>query len=322
MSKTNDSIKYLYVTSSSYSGSTLLAFLLNAHQDIVSVSEMDGWRYNENETFLCSCGKALKECKFFQYIYESFKKRGLNFDFRNFGTAYRLSDIDIVNRWLTTCISRVHNSKIEKLRDSIVWRIPSLSKKLRDIDRSNETFVQASLDYSQAQVFADVCKDPFRLRHLRRIKSYDTWIIYLTRDPRGVVHSSKKYLGLDASTCIRLWLYEQFDIVRIIEEFPINKIIRISYEEICKDTNEALNKIFRFMQLPSHYYDRNLNLGEHHILGNKMRLKKPFKITESKKWKELPVSEQVFIKKKMRDFDKKIRNPVMSEILRSYLESF
>ncbi len=318
-----NTIKYLYVTSSSYSGSTLLAFLLNAHPNMVSVSEMDGWRYGPNDVYLCSCEKPLKECLFFSYIYESFGKRGLKFDFREFGTRYELSNIGIINRWLMTSISRVHNTKIEKIRDNMVWKIPSLSKKLLEIDQANETFVKVSLDYSKSEAFADVCKDPFRLRHLRRISSYDISIIYLTRDPRGVVFSRKKVMGLDTSTCVRLWLYEQYDICRILSEFPAERILKISYEELCKNPDQILNKIFRLMNLPPHRYDtENLKLGEHHIIGNTMRLKKLKKITESKKWNELSASEQVIIHKSIIDFDRKIRHPVLAEVIESYLHLF
>ena len=70
-------IPFLYVSSSSYSGSTLLAFLLNTHPDIFSVSEMDGWPYGEKEAFRCSCGEILRECPFFRTVASDFAEHAL-----------------------------------------------------------------------------------------------------------------------------------------------------------------------------------------------------------------------------------------------------
>lgn len=72
-------MKLLYVASSSFSGSTLLAFLLNTHPDIFTVSEMEGWNYGENEEFSCSCGNTLEHCPFFNEVAHTFQRDGLPF---------------------------------------------------------------------------------------------------------------------------------------------------------------------------------------------------------------------------------------------------
>jgi hypothetical protein len=90
----------LYITSSSYSGSTLLSFLLNTHPEIFTVGEMDGWNYGEDETFECSCGRILCECPFFRRVARAFADEGLPFDYRDFGTMYRLARSARFNRYL------------------------------------------------------------------------------------------------------------------------------------------------------------------------------------------------------------------------------
>jgi hypothetical protein len=284
-------IKYVYITSSSYSGSTLLTFLLNAHPRIITAGEMDGWPYEDSEKFLCSCGKPLQECPFFRFIAESLSRDGLPFDFRNFGTRYYLFANERVNRWLTAGVSRLHSSRIEHMRDRLIWRLPVFSRKLRDIDRINYAFVNAALEYCKTDIFVDSCKDPFRLRHLRRIEGYDFRIIYLYRNPKGVVHSTKKHKGWSITTCTRLWLHQQYDISRILDEFSQNNIIMVSYEDLCRDTGETMTLLFNFLDVNCVSIGKNLRLYDHHILGNKMRLNDITEVSESKNWLEFSPSE-------------------------------
>jgi hypothetical protein len=44
--------KVLFIACSSFSGSTLLSFLLNTHPDIVTAGHTIGWRYKKGEVFL------------------------------------------------------------------------------------------------------------------------------------------------------------------------------------------------------------------------------------------------------------------------------
>ena len=53
--------RFLYVVGTSFTGSTLLSFLLNLHPQIVSVGEMTGpFRgVADRQAYPCSCGAAL-----------------------------------------------------------------------------------------------------------------------------------------------------------------------------------------------------------------------------------------------------------------------
>ncbi|MBK7814091.1 MAG: hypothetical protein IPJ52_07155 [Rhodocyclaceae bacterium] len=110
--------RLLYVTSSSYSGSTLLAFLLNTHPGIFTVSEMIGWDFEDGEEFRCSCGATLDRCPLFVSIAKAFADHGLPFRTNRFGTAYQLVADERLNRYLTTNLPRSRNSTVERLRDT------------------------------------------------------------------------------------------------------------------------------------------------------------------------------------------------------------
>ena len=60
-------IDLVYIASPSYSGSTLLTFLLNAHRDVATMGELK-WGPIDLETYCCSCGELLTACPFWQDV--------------------------------------------------------------------------------------------------------------------------------------------------------------------------------------------------------------------------------------------------------------
>jgi hypothetical protein len=274
--------KLLYITSSSFSGSTLLAFLLNTHPEITTVSETEGWPYGPDEVFPCSCGAPLEECRFFQAIAAAFRSRGLPFDPREFGTRYHLSENALLNRCLTADLPRIRSSALEILRDRLVARLPRLAGTLARQDRANLLFVQTALEANRAAVFVDASKSPYRLRHLRRIPDLDLRVLHLVRDPRGVSLSNMKKKEYPAPLAIGLWLREQETICRIAAEFPRRMILH--YEDLCAAVDRTLATIHAFAGVAPHPAPADFRSVEHHILGNEMRLSSVAAIVPDTRW--------------------------------------
>ena len=74
-----------------------------------------------------------------------------------------------------------------------------------------------------------------------------------------------------SSTGTLEWLKEQGDIVRIGAEF--DKRIVVRYEDLCDDTNATLARIHEFAGVAPADFEGGFKQGEHHIMGNIMRLK-------------------------------------------------
>ena len=74
--------RFLYVVGTSFTGSTLLSFLLNLHPQIVSVGECDPnfSNWSDPNEFPCSCGRTLAACPFWTAVDEEMAERGLRFD--------------------------------------------------------------------------------------------------------------------------------------------------------------------------------------------------------------------------------------------------
>ncbi len=313
-----DMLNVGYITSSSFSGSTLVSFLLNMHPKISTVGEMDGWNYGEDEVFLCSCGKTLDTCPMFQHIASSFKKNHLKFDCKDFGTKYSLSNNESLNRYLTQDC-KLNSSLVEKLRDRVISSIPPYGNKLKAIDLANKVFMESSLQYGNSDIFVDACKDPYRIRLLSRIKEIDLKIIYLVRDFRGVVFSNIKNKKRPVAIAMRLWLREQTVINRIISEFPF--VMMVKYEDICRDPTSKLKELHSFLRVEAYHNEGSFRSVENHIIGNSMRLSSMDKIILSTQWKEkLSKNDLSQIEKMGVEFIERKKDSPVAKLLQYYFD--
>jgi len=294
----------LYITSSSYSGSTLLAFLLNSHRDIFTVSEMEGWPHGETERYRCSCGKVLQECPFIHRVSERFARDGFQFDTHNFGTSYEFLGSGLANNLATGKIPGLSWSWTERMRDRVLRGIPRLRRRIGRIDHYNAMFIEAGLDYRKARVFVDASKNPYRL--------------YLVRDVRGVALTFMERRRCSARTAARMWLAEQQMILRVAAEFP--GFHTVVYEDLCDRTDETLAAIHRFVGLPPQPFSGNFREAEHHIFGNSMRLEGVDRIVKSERWKQKLSSAEIGeIEAETKRFLDSGPNPVLGAVLPRYL---
>lgn len=276
-------LKTLYVTSSSYSGSTLLAFLLNTHPKIFTVSEMIGWDFDDDEDFRCSCGEPLDRCIFFIKVAHAFAANRLPFRPNRFGTAFQVADNERLNRYLTTSLPCWRSSLLERMRDEVAWHFPVLRGRFKRIGLANRVFVETALQHSGATIFVDVSKEPHRIRHLARVSEFDLSLLYLVRDVRGVVVSNMRERANDVRTAARIWLWDQHDILGILQEFPGAHVLH--YEDLCRNVDRELAAIHAFLGIDHVPYPGNFRGVEHHILGNSMRTREVGSIVLDEKWK-------------------------------------
>jgi hypothetical protein len=311
--------KVLYMSCSAYSGSTLLSFLLNTHPEVVTVGHTMGWNFGPEEEFRCSCGSLLQECGFFRQIGRDFEEAGLPFDFRNFGTAYRVAGGERLNRWLTANLPLINSSAPERVRDRLLLALPGIGARLRQQDQANLVFFRSAVKQRGASVFVDNSHDPHRLRHLARVPELKLMCAHLVRDPRGVTLSNMTKKGWDPRLSTRRWLRHQSTIARVAGHY--SEMIRIYYEDLCEDVDKTLETLYGFVGLPVVRFSGDFKLGEHHILGNVMRLRDG-KVSRDTRWKrELPAAEQRIVIDTARSWLNRHRNDPAAEIVEHYLEA-
>ena len=248
-------LPYVYILGMEHSGSTLLAFLLNAHPQMATIGEVDvahdilpaRWEQRRGR---CSCGKRYFNCKFWQAVLA--------------GMA-------------------VSGSGLGKpgLFDYQPLDMETAQKKLFD-------FSAAVLDVSDTAVFVDASKKSEYIQPLRENPFIDLRVLNIYRDGRGVVNSWRKNNPNESvPNLIRKWLKQEKKRTEALKNFSRRNIFSFKYENLCLQPGKMLPKIFSFIGVQP---DVDVTQGyksevEHHIVGNPMRLSTNEIILLDEKWR-------------------------------------
>lgn len=278
-----------YIVSSPYSGSTLLSFLLNAHPDIGTISEFDVMDViQSNPDYLCSCGAKIRECVFFNRLAAEMKLEGLPFEIDNMDLMFDYSKNERLNRYLMRKFPLIDSSFIEKNRDKLVKRIPSVDNFIQRMKLRNSVFMEKLVKLQNAKVFLDANKDPYRMKILS--ENHNVVPIYLYKNGiagvYSLVNAAKKInRTVSVKDATKRWFKEQITILRILEDLNNRNTIVLSYSDLCNETKVKLEDICRHIGLPSYDFSNYSNV-EHHIVGNAMRVGNIENIHERKDWVE------------------------------------
>ncbi len=317
----NTPLKIAYIVSSSYSGSTLLSFILNAHPRIGTISEFD--RMDEitaDPDFLCSCGTRIRECEFFRRLESALQIRGISFAIENMDLMLGLDANWRLNQLLAEKIPMVQSSRLEDLRDAVVDLLPGLSRKKRACYARNEAFMRAILELQGADIFLDANKNPYRMRFLA--KRFDVFAIYLFKNGIAGAYSyikntaaSRSPLSIDGAS--HRWFEEQITISRSLRYLPPNRVIQIAYSDLCRDVRSTVRSICTLIGIDEFSPDDYAKVP-HHIIGNKMRLGNVGEIKERRDWEDrLSESDVERYRSIMRTYESSLRklNPKLLDNL-------
>jgi hypothetical protein len=86
-------------------------------------------------------------------------------------------------------------------------------------------------------------------------------------------------------TAAREWSRIHRECDRMVRKLATNACIRVHYEDLCRDPDATLAKIYDFLGLNVDSSDLQFRSSEHHILGNQMRLRSTEEIRLDEKWK-------------------------------------
>lgn len=281
-------MKVAYITSSSFSGSTLLTFILNSHPKIGTISEFDIMSSIRNDPdYLCSCGDKIRQCKFFVELKSIMNNSGMVFELDNMDLMFNIFSREKTNRYFTQKLPLFDSTALENFRESVLKLIPSYSHFMQNMHERNNVFMQAVLKLQNADIFLDANKNPYRIKRLS--EQHEVLPIYVYKNGIAGAYSfySKKAsrkAGFSFRDACIIWFKEQITINRVMVDSSPNKALSISYSEMCGDTQSVVNKIYDLCGLEhqsiSGFYEK-----PHHIVGNVMRVKNIDKIVETMAWK-------------------------------------
>ena len=261
-------IELTYIAAPSYSGSTLLTFLLNTHPEIATVGELK-WGTIDTATYRCSCGERLIDCAFWLSIKARVEQKGLPFDFERPTTDFRLHNNSIGDRLMR---ARNRGPVFEAMRGAAMSVLPKCRKRMATARDVNKAAMDAILFLQKGRILLDASKDPVRLMHLINTGEFNVRVLHLIRDGRGVTNSTIKKKGLDAEAAANDWAHTHRQIERIAAKLHDGTYRQVRYEDLCRNTAIECESIFAFLGLEPGKATLSMEDVPHHILGNAMRL--------------------------------------------------
>jgi hypothetical protein len=277
-------MKLLYVISASYSGSTLLAFLLGRHPQIATVGELSGPdpKIAPDEQ-MCSCGVRLKQCPFWKQIEEKVHARGIDFQISQQNKRFRITQSKLLHHLLTRPLPI---SVAEAARNRL-FHLPPLAERLQKFLSMNEVVMRSICEHKNADVFLDTSKDIDRLQLLALSHQLEIAVIHLVRDGRGQV-CSKIRRGTPLPKAAR-WLV-QFDSLASQLAVKVGKthFMRLRYEDLCQQPVRELDRIANFIGIErfSLSVDPDAPQPVLHILGNPMKWRGITTIEIDNRWQQ------------------------------------
>ncbi len=237
-------IPLIYVVGTSYSGSTLLGYILGSLPEVHNLGEVAFFsRSGDAGGEPCSCGKNSLDCPFWAPLHQ-----------KGFRVRHTLPFFDKMRIGMNTVVGR--QSRISNTAENDEIRF--MTKCLENIGRRE----QAPL------YLLDVSKSLWRLVHLINCGRIDLKIIYLRRDMRGNVSSFQKHKG---GFLLGLFTYKVSNwlIRRFLEKNRMSHIT-VDYERLCKETNSVLNEIGDYLKLDYKDYLQKVRCRDYHVAsGNR-----------------------------------------------------
>ncbi len=281
----------VYILAPSYSGSTLLTFLLAQHQDIATVGELKaGASRGDLRKYYCSCGTLQCDCKFWQKVTARMQESHSRFALDDFGTHLTLESRagdKIVS-------SRVRGPLFEGIRNMLLcW--PSFRGRLKEILGRNRQIIEIICDLQSGKYFLDGSKDPARLRFLQSTSCWEIKVIYLTRDGRGVTNSSMRHYDVSMETAALDWVHTHQECDRLVHRIGGRSTTRIRYEDLVASPEATLAEIYSFLELEGSGLNRRYWEGEQHIMGNQMRIAPKKEIALDESWRTVLTQDDLSI---------------------------
>jgi len=286
----SDPIRVAYLAGTSHCGSTLLALLMNSHPQVASVGEVSpslAIQRRDELGFDCSCGQKVDACPFWQAVARKVNSQGVPFSTQNWTNDYQYK-----LGMLGKTVREYSFHPLLQHAQRLAIRLPLYRRKIARTDRANRAFMRAILEQTGAGLFFDTTKLLLRLKHLLQVEGLDVRVVRMIRDVRAFAVSMRRK-GYTLQRAAEHWKQFHLSADRLFKSHPHLKVFELRYEDLCSEPDSSLDRLGRFLDVGPFSPSRFIDPGEHHVLGNSMRLRGPLEVRLDEKWRtELHEDEQ------------------------------
>ena len=305
--------KLAYILAASHSGSTLLSMLLGSHPQIATVGELklSASAMGDLDRYRCSCGKFIQQCYFWQKVKQGMARRGFEFDLADAGTDYRA----VKSRYARRLLRPLHRGIfLEGLRDGALGICLTWRRQLPEIQERNAALASTVSEITKAEVIVDSSKIALRLKYLLRNTKLDIRVIRLIRDGRAVALTymdparfadakdpalrggsggQRKSQRLPMAQAAYEWRRCNQEAEDVLRGLGPSQWIEVRYEELCRDTEKTLRRLFEFLGLEPSERVQEFRMVEHHVVGNGMRLDTTSRVSLDERWRSVLTEEDL-----------------------------
>lgn len=283
----------VYIAGFNYSGSTLLALLLNAHPLIASTGEVTGPpNFATGKPFTCSCGLPIRNCGFYQELQRRINMRWFDLARGTWETGALTPSNYRSRLWLGS----LRNTSAETCRDFLRQR--SHARQLFESKRQlNVRFAAEAAHILGTSILVDSSKAPMQLQFYAASAEIELKVIHLVRHPAGCAMSAAKHNGHTLDRAAQLWRRNYAACARQAVRFAPAHTIRVRYEDLCNAPQETLSLICQFLGVD--YAGKMLDFRNGdasaglHLVGNDMRLHTTNKIVLHEEWRKTLSTSQL-----------------------------
>jgi len=288
----SNKLDLIYIAGYGRSGSTLLGSLLHCQPLIHACGEMASFfNIYSSHSRLCSCGKTLDKCEFWNVVAEGLFQQG-----------FLLEEFP-------------YYSRIQKKREAHWSHGGSFAPTRyhgRYANLMRPFFDALAQHIQEKQVLVDSSKtaytNPLRPIAISQLAKFRVRVIHLVRDPRGVAWSVKRGLNrrleagrqkkslLPLSRAISGWIFANRAACKLKSYFGEKNYFLVKYEDLVEKPDKVLENIANIWNLnlqKSMQVAKQARNGSefqvptmHQLAGNRMRFSKTFSILPDYTWKE------------------------------------
>jgi hypothetical protein len=268
--------------------------LMAQHPDIATIGELKATAMGDPESYVCSCGSKLLDCRFWTGLISKMKARGMELDLNDFETHFTGK-----KRYISKILlAQIRSPFFEYLRKIVIRFLPELKREYNKILEKNKNMVEIICDLQEKECFLDGSKDPQRLLYFISSNNWDIKVIKMIRDGRAQSNSCRRKKGnpLNFIESVREWKKTVLQIEKVCAYSKIDNVYSLKYEDLCESPDKYMNEIWDFIGLNhirKNWSEIDIQESEHHILGNNMRTKSKIFISLDEGWKTSVTEEEL-----------------------------
>ncbi len=242
-------IELIYIVGTSYSGSTLLGFLLGAVKKVETLGELK--MFNRNIHRICTCGKESSVCPFWQKYYQE---------------EYIVFDRHAFLKQFWAAINIFMGKKIKQ----------DYFKNTNDYQFLKAIYQDTQQKNKEVRYLLDTSKNLWRLSYLLQNKEINVHIIYTKRDLYGTVASYTKryrfgFLQGFLSYKIKNLLVERFLKVNNLRHTIIHS------KDIRFRPQETMEKLGSFLEVSYENFQNQIKNRIFHVRAGNPNTRKQFR---------------------------------------------